>query len=350
MKSTIVIPAYEPHEQFISLVHRLIEATDRVILIVNDGSGPAYASIFNSIAQMGVVLLEHSANRGKGAALKTAMKYQLEHFPSSLGIVTADCDGQHAVIDILTIAEALDASANTLVLGSRDFTAPDVPFKSRFGNRITSTVYGLSTGLWHVDTQTGLRGIPQTSLPELIQLKGERFDYEMNMLMEIPELKVTLLRIPIQTLYFGKNKHSHFRVLKDSYLVYRPFLTFAASSICSALADITLFAILYTFLSANAAFGLLLATALARICSGILNFNLNRRIVFHSKAGASQESLRYGILFVSQLLLSWLLVKMFSEVFPWVVLIKIIVDTSLFVLSFYIQRTVVFRRKKEQTA
>lgn len=346
MKSTIVIPAYEPSGRFISFIDELKQKTDRTIIVVDDGSGEEYTYIFAAIQQSGSIVLKHPVNLGKGAALKTVMQFQLEHFPDAKGMVTADSDGQHRVQNILDLAERLDATDDALILGTRDFTKEGVPFKSRYGNKITAFLYRFATGVSVNDTQTGLRGIPQSHLPVMLVLPGERFDYEMNQLMKAKEMGLTIEHLPIETVYFEDNDHSHFRPFLDSYLVYQPFLKFAGSSLLSAGADILLFTLLFKMVLPVSNSTLFLATALARIMSGLLNYQLNKHIVFGSKSTGSSESVRYAILFVVQLALSWFFVQLISQTFTHIVLLKMLVDLSIFVLSFYIQRKFVFRYER----
>ena len=62
----------------------------------------------------------------------------------------------------------------------------------------------LATGLTIPDTQTGLRGLPMAILSAMANVQGERFEYEMNMLLELKVLQINLTMIPIQTIYEGQ--------------------------------------------------------------------------------------------------------------------------------------------------
>ncbi len=344
MKASIVIPAYEPEPHFLTFLANLLCQTDRPIIVVDDGSGPDYQSVFEEAKRKGVILLTHGQNLGKGAALKTAMRFQLRHIPEASGIVTADSDGQHRVTDILKVASLVEAHQDTLFLGARQFDQDHVPFKSRYGNQLTAKMFQFSTGTALSDTQTGLRGIPQSHLEQMLEIPGRRFEYEMNMLMQAKELRLTLEEVPIETIYFGNNEHSHFRSVADSLLVYLPFFKFIASSGLSAVFDILFFVILLKLVFPTAPNALFAATALARISSGFLNYQLNRRFVFKTNHKQLKEAGKYALLFVSQLLLSCLLVQGLSGLFQHIILIKVVVDCGIFFLSFYIQRRFVFKR------
>ena len=95
LRSTILIPAYQPNENMVNIVKQLSEIGYSHILIVDDGSDEATHGYFLRAEMYGATLLHHSRNLGKGAALRTGIQYAKEHFPDDIGIVTADADGQH---------------------------------------------------------------------------------------------------------------------------------------------------------------------------------------------------------------------------------------------------------------
>ena len=171
---TLVIPSLDPDEKLISVVDSAIEAGIRDVLLVDDGSAEGKRRIFTGLgeAHPEVILLTHGKNQGKGAALKTAFRYFLEHRGNSLGVVTADGDGQHRIEDIIACGEAMEADGGSVVLGCRDFASENVPPKSRFGNKITSLVFRLFFGMKLSDTQTGLRAIPSQYIPALLEAGG----------------------------------------------------------------------------------------------------------------------------------------------------------------------------------
>lgn len=123
--------------------------------------------------------------------------------------------------------------------------------------------------------------------------------------------------------------------------MYRPLLTFLVASLSSSLIDVTLFFLLSLVLGESSG-ALLFATTLARVLSGLYNYQMNRTMVFHSQTSIRHSFWKYGVLFIAQLLLSWLGVSWFARLLPSVFISKIIVDSCLFVASFVIQRRMVF--------
>ncbi|MDR1604742.1 MAG: glycosyltransferase family 2 protein [Gracilibacteraceae bacterium] len=197
MSTVIVIPAYNPDERLLALTGELTARGCGRIIVVDDGSSSAdSAAVFASLAAgTGVVLCRHRQNLGKGAALKTGLREALRLWPECAGVVTADADGQHSAADIVKISAALANRADSLVLGVRDFSAPHVPIHNKLGNKITSAVFRLITGRFCPDTQTGLRGLPRILLPEWINIPGQRYEYEMNLLLHAAKKKTPLAEV-----------------------------------------------------------------------------------------------------------------------------------------------------------
>jgi len=159
--TVILIPSLEPDERLPVYARALKAKGFTRLVVVDDGSSEKYQPIFAEIDEMdGCTVLHHEVNKGKGVALKTGYAYIQKNLPDAVGVITADADGQHTVEDCWRLAEALCEGKDELYLGSRDFNLDHVPPKSRYGNKITSTVFRLLYGQWLPDTQTGLRAIP----------------------------------------------------------------------------------------------------------------------------------------------------------------------------------------------
>ena len=223
--AVILIPSLEPDDRLPAYVRKLRERGFTRAVIVNDGSSEKYQPIFDELAAMeGVTVLKHEVNRGKGCGLKTGYTYIRDHMPDASGVITADADGQHTVEDCWKLAEALTDSKRAMYLGSRDFNLPNVPPKSRFGNKTTSTVFKLLYGQWLPDTQTGLRAFRREDLQFMIDVPGERFEYEMQVLIACARAKIAMIPLTIETVYENENEGTHFHPIRDSYRIYKVIL------------------------------------------------------------------------------------------------------------------------------
>ena len=186
---TIVLPSLDPDEKFLGVVSGLVNAGFEDIVVVNDGSKPENVHWFEKAAAMGAHVLTHEVNMGKGRALKDAFAYVSAQRPNSYGAVTIDGDGQHLLQDIIACAQAMLDNEDKVIMGCRDFNAPDIPPRSRGGNKFTSNLFKFGCGIILSDTQTGLRAIPRQYLDAFCEIKGERFEYETNMLLQMKSMK-----------------------------------------------------------------------------------------------------------------------------------------------------------------
>lgn len=343
----IIIPSYEPDEKLPDLLKKLRETGFRNIVLVDDGSGEKYAGIFTEAeTTYGCVVLHHAVNQGKGRALKTAFNFCLREFADLPGVITADSDGQHSPECILSCVDAMLKNPLALILGCRCFEGADVPARSEFGNKCTRVVMKYLTGISVSDTQTGLRGIPTAFMEQLLMVRGERFEFETNMLLETKSRKIPIVEVPIRTIYIEENKTSHFNPIKDSIKIYMIFGKFLFSSLSSSLVDLTLFTI-FCFFMRDMEWGrisyITAATVFARILSALYNYSLNLKVVFQSESKIGTTLPRYILLAIVQMSLSALLVGKLYPLFGGMeVLIKIPVDVILFFLSFVIQREFVY--------
>lgn len=214
-------------------------------------------------------------NKGKGRAMKTGFQYILDHFSEGNVIVTLDTDGQHRTIDAQTVCEAVEHHPDTLILGSRKLSE-SVPIRSQLGNTITRHVYTAATGLKVHDTQTGLRGFHRMLLPKMLEINGERYEYEMNVLLECAKENIPMIEVEIATVYLDqKNSASHFHTVKDSYRVYREILRFSASSFLSFLVDYGMYTVL-SIVTGNLQLSdsLWISNVGARCISASVNYNI----------------------------------------------------------------------------
>ncbi|MEG1991296.1 MAG: glycosyltransferase family 2 protein, partial [Christensenella sp.] len=273
-KIYVLIPAYKPDERLNILLSQL--DASYTAIIVDDGCGSGFGAIFDKAQEQGAIVLTHEINRGKGAALKTGYAY-LKDQPAGT-VITADADGQHTADDISLLASAAARNPDSLILGVRDLS--EMPFRSRFGNTITRIVFFMGTGLKISDTQTGLRAFPTSLLDKMLTAEGDRYEYEINVLLNLKNWKVTVVEVPIKTIYIDDNSSSHFNPIKDGFRVFSRIIKHCASSLSCATIDYLLFSLFSLFMPLE------LRYIAARAISACINYQLSRRIVFHGQPSA----------------------------------------------------------------
>lgn len=340
----VLIPAYNPDEMLLAVVAALIDRGFARIVVVDDGSGPASAPVFARLRTLPqVALLAHAVNLGKGRALKTGLNHILQAWPDAAGVVTVDADGQHLAADVAAVVASFLGRPDALVLGSRSF-GRSVPLRSLLGNVITRGVFRLVVGTRIADTQSGLRCFPLALVPRFLALEGERYEYEMNVLVEAHRI-AGIREVGISTVYLQDNRSSHFNPLADSMRIYFLLLRFSFSSALASLVDFAVFA-LATALGA----GLLRSMVVARAVAGSLNFVVNRNLVFRSSGRVPPALLRYAALLALLGGVAYLAIRALAEAGVDVVLAKFLVETLLFLVSFTVQRSVVFTARRGERA
>ena len=353
---TLIIPSLDPDEKFSQTVLSAVAAGIDDIILVDDGSSRDNRHYFTELETKlpQVTLLTHEKNLGKGAALKTAFTHFLKNRTERDGVVTADSDGQHRIEDIIACAREMTRGETAVVLGCRNFELADVPAKSRFGNRTTSLVFRLFFGMKLSDTQTGLRAIPTQYVGPLMEAGGTRYEYETNMLLLMGQRHIPYREVKIETVYFDDNSASHFRPIRDSIRIYGLIVKYAANSLASAVVDLLMFYLLGKFVfQGGGRLEVLLSTVGARVISSVINFAINRQFVFESRSGMVRAFIRYICLAVPVLLASWLTVYGLSRLAGagmgqfGLTLLKALVDTVLFLISFRVQRRWVFAEKQQ---
>ena len=352
MDILVLIPAYEPGEGLVAYVDQLALQGFGRIVVVDDGSGDRFRAVFEALAAKPFCsVIHHAVNRGKGVALRTGFAFIREKFPDAVGVVTADSDGQHAPEDCRRLAEALAADPQKMYLGSRSFSLRVMPFRSWLGNRWSSVTFELIHGRWLPDTQTGLRAFPLSQLPFLLGIKGDRFEYEMGVLIAAARKSLPVEVVPIRTIYENGNAGTHFSPLRDTVrinrLVFADFFRFAGVSFASFVLDQGL---AWAFAAALAAADVTQAGAIwasgfaARFLSAVFNFSLNRTFVFRSGGGIGAAAWKYALLCVAVIALSNAGVT--GLVFLGVPrgLAKLVCDTALYFAGYRIQSKVIFGR------
>lgn len=347
-KIAVLIPCLAPDDKLICAVREIKKAGFEKILLVNDGSTKEYDALFFQAEELGATVLRHAVNLGKGRALKTGFNFILNEWKECEGLVTADADGQHRPEDLLLCRDALLENEGSLVLGCRNFKKSGIPFRSRFGNGMTSFVMKFLIGLSLSDTQTGLRAFSREQMKAYLTVSGERFEYETNMLLYSKEKNIPVVEVPIETIYLEQNKSSHFRPLQDSIKIYSLFLRYLVASLSSFVVDILLFSGgIWLLKKPFPEFYIVFSTVAARVLSSVYNFFINRKGVFHNEEKIGKTAVRYYLLAGIQMFFSATAVWLLHRLVPvHETVIKTVVDSVLFLISFQLQREWVFRGKK----
>ena len=341
----VLIPAYQPDARLPRLILELHRADPSTkIVVVDDGSGQKFSDIFEASATAGAHVISYEHNRGKGYALREGFTWIRDVAGDSPEcVVTADADGQHTLNDIFRVGRTC-TDTGTSVLGVREFVG-NVPARSRIGNTATSALFWLATGWKLKDTQTGLRAFPVALLPALLEVQGDRYEYELRVLLHLAKFRHPVTQISIETIYEAGNPTSHFRPLQDSARIWPPLLKFAASSGVATVIDYVLVLVLNALTGA-----LFLPVITARVVSASVNFAMNRRVFEATGVPLRRSALRYAALAVAVVAGSYTMLAVLTGIGMPLWIAKIIADTTMYLVSYSAQSRYVFAPAQEQSA
>ena len=315
MDTVILIPAYKPDNALIETIVPLYERGFDV-LVVNDGSPKEFDPVYEKASQYAKVI-GYEKNKGKGHALKYGIDHIANNYKNCRYFITADADGQHSTEDILRTHLALVKNGN-IVLGVREFQGK-VPLRSRIGNDMSRFAYAIASGKFLPDNQCGLRGFDISLAKWLTSISGNKYDYEINVLMRAAIDNVKITELTVNTIYISGNKSSHFRPLQDTLLIHKRIWSAAWISLLSFVLNfvfVILFWNEFDFSEYAAEFSLLSAGGTSLIIGGILTLTIAPIVQMHIFRRFGNYMLRGTIFFAFAFILTELIFRLTSIYLP----------------------------------
>lgn len=243
MDTVVLLPAYNPNIMMLKTLREL-KSEGFGVVVVNDGSIKEFEELFIEARKYAVVL-SYEKNMGKGYALKYGMQKIREYFPDAQRFITADADGQHSTEDIINIRDKM-RGGDDFVLGTRDFKG-NTPLRSRVGNSMSRFVFAVSTGYYLGDNQSGLRGFDMRHVPWMVKVGGDRYEYEMNVLICAVKQRIKIRTVAIKTIYIDDNRSSHFNPIRDTLRIHKNMFKCAGGSLISVFLSIVLVTLIDIF-------------------------------------------------------------------------------------------------------
>lgn len=221
----VIIPTFNHSGAVAGVIEDVLRVTGNVI-VVNDGSTDNTAEVLNGIRNIEVV--SYPVNRGKGHALKEGFCAAGEKgFDYA---VTIDSDGQHHAEEIPMFISAIRDNPGSLIVGSRNLVAENMPGGNTFANNFSNFWFRLQTGVNLPDTQSGFRLYPLNRIIKIRTFSG-RYEYELELLVRAVWKGVKVIPVPVTVTYQpGNMRVSHFRPYADflRITVLNTFLTIIA--------------------------------------------------------------------------------------------------------------------------
>ena len=208
----VLIPAYN-EEKNVSRVASEAKSLGFPTLVVDDGSSDGTAE---EIKRIGVDILTTDVNQGKGAASRRGFEWFLTRNYEAL--VMMDADGQHDPKELDLFVEALQNSANGMIVGDRMANPRGMPWIRRATNRFMSWILSAIAGQRIPDSQCGYRALKR-GVVEKMELRTTRFEIESEILLEAARLGFPIGSVPIQCVY--ANEHSSIHPFRDTVRFFK---------------------------------------------------------------------------------------------------------------------------------
>ena len=325
------------------IVGQISQRVQRVVL-VDDGCDQPDRERLQACGKLpGVTLIRFDANRGKGFALIAGIREALRDGPDY--ILTIDSDGQHEPGEIDSFKKFLESAQQPydLVIGTR-WCVMAMPMRSKIGNQLAARLLHAVLHEPIRDTQSGFRAMSSAFARDVAdRIRPGHFETEMQVLILAIESHRRIGQMGIETLYLDKNRNSKFRPLTDSLRVLRPLGKYMGVGLASFGLDYTLFLLLIHALGKE---HYIVAHAIARLCSAIMNFYANKRLIFRSRNRITHEAAKYvAAVAMSMLAVAAMLFALVEAGF-WEELAKPLAEVTVFLFNFLVLKKVVFTTRR----
>ncbi len=358
--AVIVIPALNPPSSFVSYAEALRREGFSRIVVVNDGSRTDKLPVFFKLKRLGVTVVDHPHNRGQGAALRTGFQYYLDHFQGqSDGVITLNADRQIPPSDVVRIASSLHneqaMGSFALVVGTRNLEGKNVTDYDYNMGGVMKLLYHMLMGVRLNDPLSGVFGIPDLRVRQCLEIGSDGYAYATSMTMSFE--KIGFLQVPVSYANYEEGVEPAFRKIPDTirilYTIFKKFIVYSITSVGASILDVIMFGIFHSITFRGNPMAIIYSTICARVISASVNYLLTKHFVFHFKSDSAQETTKsagaFFVLTAMQCICSALIVSAMKMLLGGsAVGIKVIVDTTLFFVSYKIQHKYIFKDDRQE--
>ena len=224
---SLIIPAYNEADRIGQSVRSALDYLQTAspgseLIVVNDGSTDATSDVVrNAFANSGGIttrLMEHSPNRGKGAAVRDGLLAAIH----SIGLFS-DADFSTPIDEAPKLIEPIAADEVDVAFGSRALDRTLIghrqPWRREQGGRVFNLIVRLATGLPFWDTQCGFKAFQLEKFrPLLRQAQTDGFGFDVELLFLARKANLRMREIPVRWNHYEGSKVN---VVRDSVRMVR---------------------------------------------------------------------------------------------------------------------------------
>jgi len=199
LRLSVIIPVYNEVETILKVVKRVEETPfDKEIIVVDDGSTDGTRNILRQCGD-GIKVLYHESNKGKGAAIRTA----LTNITGDM-VVIQDADLEYDPSEYSRLISPILEGKADVVYGSRFLGGPHRVFFywHAIGNKIITTLSNIFTDLNLSDMETGYK-VFRAEVLKKIKIESSRFGFEPEITAKIAKMGCRIYEVPIS--YWGRD-------------------------------------------------------------------------------------------------------------------------------------------------
>jgi len=190
MKLSVLVPVYNEDASLETILRRVAAVdVEMEIIVVDDCSSDGTADILDRIDLPGLRVIRHQVNRGKGAAIRTALEAA-----TGDAIIIQDADLEYDPRDYRVLIEPILRGEAQVVYGVRDLSGQR--FYCRLGNRLLTALTNLLHGVDLLDIETCYK-VMTLEVARSLHLESNRFDLDPEITAKIIRQGLTIRQVPI---------------------------------------------------------------------------------------------------------------------------------------------------------
>ncbi len=201
MKLSIIISVYNEKGTISEILDRVrgvdMGNIEKEIIIVDDFSNDGSREVLKGEEEKGVIVLYHERNRGKGAAIRTA----LEHITGDF-VIIQDADLEYDPEDYNKLLTPILKGRADVVYGSR-FTGErrNMLFWHWIGNRFLTLITNILYNTTLSDMETCYK-LFKAEIIKGLRIRSNRFNFEPEITAKVMKKGIRIYEVPIS--YTGR--------------------------------------------------------------------------------------------------------------------------------------------------